>query len=85
MAQSLNEDFQYYLAHQEELVKQYNGKYVAIKGGAVLGAYDTELKAVTESQKVHALGTFLVQKVEPGNAAYTQTFHSRVAFATENG
>jgi len=34
-----------------------------------------------ETSKKFELGTFLVQKVEPGTESYTQTFHSRVAFA----
>jgi hypothetical protein len=84
MPRSLKDEFQYYLDHQAEMVAKYNGKHIVLKDGVVVGAYDTELEAVTATQKVHALGTFLVQKVEPGNAAYTQTFHSRVAFATEN-
>ena len=77
----LQDEFQYYLDHQDELVRQYDGKYVVIKNGAVLGAYDTELIAVIETQKTQKPGTFLVQKVEPGTGAYTQTFHSRVAFS----
>ena len=84
MPRSLKDEFQYYLDHQDELVSQHNGKYIVIKDGAVLGAFDSELSAVTETQKKHELGTFLVQKAEPGNAAYTQSFHSRVAFAAEN-
>jgi hypothetical protein len=72
--------FQYFLEHQDELVAEHNGKFVVIKGRKVVGVYADELHAVTETQKVHAVGTFLVQKVEPGTAAYTQTFHSRAAF-----
>jgi Family of unknown function (DUF5678) len=81
MESPLKKEFEYYLANQTDLVNQYNGKYVAIKGQKVLGAYDTQIAAVTETQKVHELGTFLVQKVEPGTSAYSQTFHSRVAFS----
>lgn len=81
MKSPLKKEFDYYLANQAELVKQYNGKYVVIKAQTVLGAYDTQIAAITETQKKHELGTFLVQKVEPGTAAYTQTFHSRVAFS----
>lgn len=84
MASPLKKEFQYYLDHQAEMVEKYNGKYIVLKDGVVLGAYDNELTAVTETQKQHRLGTFLVQKVEPGDAAYTQTFHSRVAFAPAN-
>lgn len=77
---SLQNEFEYYLGHQEELVKKYNGKFIVIKNGAVLGSYDDELTALKETQKEHDLGTFLVQQVSPGDAAYSQTFHSRVAF-----
>ena len=80
MSSPLQKEFEYYLAHQSELVEKYNGKYIVIKDCVVIGAYDDELTAVSETQKVHKLGTFLVQRVSPGDGAYTQTFHSRVAF-----
>jgi hypothetical protein len=62
-------------------VKQYKGKFIVIKNGTVLGAYDNELEAVTKTGKQQELGTFLVQKCEPGSENYTQTFHSRVGVA----
>ena len=78
---SLQKEFQYYLDHQDEMVEQYDGKFVVIKDEAVLAAYDDELGAITETQKSHRLGTFLVQFVSRGTSAYTQTFHSRVVFS----
>lgn len=81
MDSPLKKEFEYYLANQDELVRQHNGKFVVVKDQKVLGAYDTQVAAITETQKAHELGTFLVQKVEPGTSAYTQTFHSRVAFS----
>jgi len=81
MSNSLRDEFQFYLDHQDELVEKYEGKYIVIRGSEVLGAYDDELTAVTETQKSHPLGTFLVQRVTRGSEAYTQTFHSRVVFA----
>ena len=80
-AAGLKEAFDYYLSHQEELVRRYNGRFIAIKNRQVLGDFASELEAVREVSKLHELGTFLVQFVEPGQEAYTQTFHSRVAFA----
>lgn len=78
----LKKEFDYYLAHQAEMVEKYNGKFVVIKDGNVLGAYDNELTAIAESQKAgHKAGTFLVQFVSPGDTAYKQTFHSRVVFS----
>lgn len=80
MDSPLKPEFEYFLAHKAELVKAYEGKFVVIKNQRVIGAFDDQPTAVAETQKTHALGTFLVQKVTPGDEAYTQTFHSRVAF-----
>lgn len=77
---SLEKDFQFYLDNQDDLVSKHNGKFVVIKDGAVIGVYNGEVEAVTATQKEHELGTFIVQKCEPGSEGYTQTFHSRVAF-----
>lgn len=80
MSKPLEKEFQYYLEHQDELVDKYNGKYIIIKNGKVIGVYDNELQAVQETSKKEELGTYLVQKCEPGNDSYTQTYHSRVIF-----
>ncbi len=81
MSSPLQTEFDFYLAHQAKLVEKYDGKYVAIKNGEVLGAYDDEMTAVTETQKSHELGTFLIQKVSQGDSEYSQTFHTRVVFS----
>jgi hypothetical protein len=81
MAAPLLKEFEYYVAHQSELVAKYAGKFVVIKGEKVLGAYDDELQAIRETSKTHLPGTFLVQKCAPGSDSYTATFHSRVVFA----
>ena len=80
MSSPLQREFEFYLSHQDEMVEKYDGKYIVIKDGAVIGDYDDELTAVTVTQKLHELGTFLVQKVSEGDAEYSQTFHSRVGF-----
>lgn len=81
MANPLENEFQYYLTHQDQLVAKYRGRVIVIKDATVIGDYDNEAQAVQETQKLHPLGTFLVQRCEPGSANYTQTFHSRVSFA----
>lgn len=75
----LEKEFKYYLKHQAEIVKEYDGKFIVIKGQKVLGAFATALEAVENTKEQHELGTFLVQKCERGNASYTQTYHSRVS------
>lgn len=77
----LEKEFQYYLDHQDEFVKKYNGKFLVIKDSKVVKAYDDKDEAYFEAQKDNDLGTFLIQYCSPGNMAYTQTFHSlNVAF-----
>lgn len=77
---ALQKLFQYYLDHQEELVKKYNGKFIVIKDEGVVGAYESELDAYQDSVKKFELGTFLIQQCSPGEESYTQTFRTRVIF-----
>lgn len=76
----LKKEFNYYLTHQKELIGKYKGRFIVIKGEEIIGDYKSELEAVEETSKQYELGTFLVQKCEPGSDDYTYTFHSRVAF-----
>ena len=78
---SLEAIFDFYLAHQTDLVKQYNGKYIVLVDTEVVGAFDTMEQAYNFAVSIYELGTFLIQLCTPGNEAYTQTFHSRVVFA----
>ena len=76
----LKKEFEYFLNHQSELVKKYKGKVLVIVGENVVGAYDTTFEALSAAQKSYEPGTFLLQECIEGKEAYTQTFHSRVAF-----
>ncbi len=78
---NLKKEFQYYMDHQDELVSLHKGKFIVLKNRKVVGVYDSELQAVQKTAKEHDMGTFLVQKCEPGQDSYTEVFHSRVAFA----
>jgi len=80
MKKPLEEEFDYYVEHQDELVKKYLNKFIVIKGKEVIGAYDSEITAIEETKKIHKLGTFMVKKCLPGKESYTHTFHSRVTF-----
>lgn len=77
----LKEEFEYYLANQNELVKVYYGKFIVIKEQKVVGVYDSEIEAYSESIKTLELGTFLIQECLPGEENYTQTFRTRVIFS----
>lgn len=76
----LNEEFNYYLEHQSDLVKAHEGKFLVIKGQKVQGAYNSKMQAYEEGKKSHELGTFLIQYCAAGQEAYTATYHSRVNF-----
>ena len=76
----LEKEFKYYLDNQDQLVKEFKGKFLVIIDQKVIGAYDTQAEAYNETQKTHAVGTFLIQLCDVGRDSYTQTYHSRVTF-----
>ncbi len=81
MERKLEKEFNFYLEHQEEFVKKYFDKYLVIRDSEIVGIYENEIEAYTESSKKYNLGTFLIQHCLPGENNYKQTFHSRVIFA----
>jgi hypothetical protein len=74
----IENEFKYYLAHQAELVEKYNGKFIVLKNEQVIGSYDSNREAYSETVKKETLGTFLIQHCTPGSESYSQTFHSQV-------
>ena len=80
MAENLQNEYGYYLAHHDELAKQNLGKFLVIKGQKVIGVFDSDLEAIRGTSATHEIGTFLVQKCEAPGEIPSQTFHSRVAF-----
>lgn len=80
MPSELQDEFDFYRANQADLLKRFEGKVVVIKDGQIIGVFEDEATAIQIVQKDHKLGTFLVQRVTPGDSAYSQSFHSRVAF-----
>ena len=76
----IQDDFEYYTTHQEEIVKGHLGEFIVIKNSTVIGYYKDELKAF-EAMKDSELGTFIVKKCqEPGTDVVTY-FNNRVSFA----
>lgn len=76
----LEQEFKYYLDHQEELVKKYLDKFLVIKDQKVAGVYETKEAAYDDATSKYELGTFLIQHCLPGSLSHTQTFHSQVIF-----
>ncbi len=77
----LDTEYKYYLEHQQELLARYKGRFLVIRGSAVVGDYDSQAEAYLDSIKKYELGSFLIQECSDGNSGYTQTYHSRVIFA----
>ena len=75
---TLRDEFHYYLEHQADFVKKYDGKVIALKEHKVLGAYESYIDALVETTKEHEEGTFMVQRVSEGEEDYTVTIHSPV-------
>ncbi|MDN5201615.1 DUF5678 domain-containing protein [Fulvivirgaceae bacterium BMA10] len=76
----LEKEFQYYLDNQDDIVEKYDGKHIIIVGEEIIAAFDSlkELFAATKkNKKKYVPGTYLIQKVSPGDKDYTATFHSR--------
>lgn len=71
--------FDYYLAHQDQLVAKYNGRFVVIVNEKVVGDFESEKDAYAFATKTYEPGKFLIQRVSPGNQDYSQTFHSRAS------
>jgi hypothetical protein len=53
----------YYEENQETLRKQYLGKRVVIVKDKILGVYDSDSEAISETTKTMELGTFCVKYI----------------------
>ena len=78
---ALQVEFEYYLKRQAELAETYQGRFIVIKGGAVLGHYETAGEAARATVLEHKPGTFLIQCCDADPESTKATFHSRVIFA----
>jgi len=76
------EELEFFKANQTNLVNQYKGKILVIKGKKVLGAYNSTIEAFTKTVKAHKPGTFMIQPCEPGPEAYTVTISSNELMVT---
>ncbi|MFN8395040.1 MAG: hypothetical protein U0176_10365 [Bacteroidia bacterium] len=68
--------FLYYVAHQDELVRLYNGKVIVMKD-EVVGVFENEHDAYWDSVRRFEPGTFMIQLCTPGREAYTIKGHQK--------
>lgn len=77
----ISELFQYYLEHQESLVKQYDGKYIVLTKDGIMGAYDTIHEGYDSALSRFGKGNFMLQLCTSGDGAYSQRYATtRVSF-----
>ena len=74
--EALRKEFRHYLAHQDEFVAKYDGRVIALKDGVVLGDFDSAGAAMLALQDTHPLGTYLIQRVSPGDKDTTVSIYS---------
>lgn len=78
MRDQLDNEFDYYIEHQDELVDQYDGQVIVIKNRKVIGNYATIRNAIVSTSEEHKPGTFLVHRCGPGKENYTIKVNSRL-------
>lgn len=76
----LDQEYKYFNTNRAQLLKEHLNKYIVIKDGKLIGSYDSEAEAYSETIKLHELGTFLIQRCLPEKDLPPQVFHSRVVF-----
>jgi len=74
------DELDFFISNQDDLVRRYRGKVLVLKGRQVVGVYRDLLEAYFEAQREHELGTFMLQRCEPGPDAYTTTIISSLSF-----
>ena len=67
----LIQNFYYYLANQDELLKSYNGKYLVISNKKVIYASSDSEDALKKGMDMAGAGNFIMQLCTPGEEAYT--------------
>ena len=63
MSASFQQELEHYLKIQQELARDNEGKYVAIKGDKVLGVFDDYMQAADTVYIAHEYGTVLMKKI----------------------
>lgn len=73
---SLKQNLDWYIAHQEELSKTYNGKILLIVDQKLIQAFDSMEDAYRTASEEYEPGTFTLQPCSPGADSYTLTLYS---------
>ena len=72
----LEKEYQWFLENYNALFNQYGHAFLAIKNGAVLGVYQSYAEGVKKTLLSEEPGTFIVQKCNGEESAYTNYISS---------
>ena len=75
------QELDFFMARQDELVLAHRGKVLVIRGTQVVGVYSSPLEAYTEAQKSYQLGSFMIQRCDAGLGAFSATVSSACVIA----
>jgi hypothetical protein len=71
----------YYIEKQDELVKKYNGKIIALKDGEFKGVFKTRTEALRAMRAAgYEPGSYFIRLCTPGEEQYTAYYQSNVSF-----
>ena len=69
-------DFKWFLDNYKNLFEQYGISYLAIKNQKVIGSFKSFAEGVEKTLKNEPIGTFIIQKCDGTEAAYTNYISS---------
>ena len=69
-------DFKWFLDNYKNLFEQYGISYLAIKNQKVIGSFKSFVEGVEQTSKREPIGTFIIQKCDGTEAAYTNYISS---------
>ena len=65
-------DFDWFIEHYAELFSLYGKSFLVIKGGKVIGKYNSYAEGVQNTKETP--GTFIIQECDGTEDAYTEIF-----------
>ena len=76
MAADLDKQLKFYIAHQDEILKEHENRFLLICGEKLIESFETRGDAYSYGLDHFKPGTFMIVKCTPGNSEYTVDFRS---------
>lgn len=77
----LDQNYRWFRANHKRLLRRYRNRYIAVARDNVVGDYETEDQAISETVRSGIQpGEFIVQRCVPVSEEERAVFHSGVSF-----